>query len=487
MADDKLNILVVDDEDQLRDFLTDGLLSLGCRVKSTGNAAQGLEMIRQGLLKEPWDVLITDLNLADQDGVWLLKESRKLDPDLVVLIITGYGSVESAVEALQLGAADYIQKPFKLETLKLKLDRSWQAHQLGRENSLLKRDLALYQIYDLFMGSPDREKLLNIALQSLNHITGNAGIKIKLADGSQKSNPAWQDEFELYALQASLESQGTKHGMIYLKPLEGEMDPDQRTGLALLAKNVSLALQNLELMNSLKERMDQLEAQRSDLLDSYKYAVLGEISSSLVHEMKNPLSAITLGVEYLGMCSASDDKLQKALGSISKSVERLNMILENLSLYSRDSSGTRSTALLSDLVGKAAGLVNYYLAGKKVKLEITSGDYEKPVLVNQGQIQQALVDLMVFQSKKLGKGGDLKIAVKHQDDAMVVTMHSPSLVIDQAELAGLMETALMSRQAGRDLSLNLARRLLEENNCRLQVKSSPDRGTEFEMTFSQHN
>ncbi|HBZ85805.1 MAG: hypothetical protein A2509_12125 [Candidatus Edwardsbacteria bacterium RIFOXYD12_FULL_50_11] len=487
MADDKLKILVVDDEDQLRDFLTAGLRSLGCQVKSTGGAAQGLEMIRQGLREDRWDVLVTDLNLADQDGVWLLKESKKLDPELVVLIITGYGSVESAVEALQLGAADYIQKPFKLETLKLKLDRSWQAQQLGRENRLLKRDLALYQIYDLFMGSPDREKLLNIALQSLNHITGNTAIKIKLSDGTHKSNPAWQDEFELYALQASLESKGTAYGMIYLKPLEGELGPDQRTGLALLAKNVSLVLENLDLVTNLKGKMEQLEAQRSDLLDSFKYAILGEIASSLVHEMRNPLSAITLGVEYFGMCIASDDKLQKALGSISKSVERLNMVLDNLSLYSRDSSDIKSTALLSDIVKKAAGLVNYYLAGKKVKIEVDHGEYENPVMVNQGQIQQALVGLLVFQGKKLGKGGDLKVTVKHQDDEMAVTMHSPSLVIDQAELAGMMEASLASWKPGRDLSVNLARRLLEENNCRLQIKSSPDRGTEFELNFTQRH
>lgn len=485
MNNEQLKILVVDDEDQLRDFLTDGLQSLGCRVKSTGSASQGLEMIREGLQKESWDVLVTDLNLADQDGVWLLKESKKLDPDLVVLIITGYGSVESAVEALQLGAADYIQKPFKLETFKLKLDRSWQAQLLNRENRLLKRDLALYRIYDLFMGSPDREKLLNIALQSINHISGSAGIKIKLNDGTQKSNLAWKDEYELFALQASLESRGTKHGMIYLKPMEGELDPDQRTGLALLAKNVSLVLENLDLMNNLKGKMEQLEAQRADLLDSYKYAVLGEISSSLVHEMRNPLSAITLGVEYFGMCIKSDDKLHKALGSISKSVERLSMILDNLSLYSKDSSGSKSTALLSDILRKAVGLVNYYLAGKKVKMEIANGEHEKPVMVNIGQIQQALVDILVFQSKKLGKGGDLKIAVKHQDDEMAIIMHSPSLVIAQEELNGLMEPTLMSWEPGRDLSLNLARRLLEENNCRLKVQSSPDRGTEFELNFTQ--
>jgi two-component system, sporulation sensor kinase D len=275
--------------------------------------------------------------------------------------------------------------------------------------------------------------------------------------------------------------------MIYLKPLEGELDPDQRTGLALLAKNVSLVLENLDLMANLKEKREQLDAQRSDVLDSYKFAILGEISSSLVHEMRNPLSAITLGVEYFGMCIASDDKLQKSLGSISKSVERLNMILDNLSLYSRDSSGNKSTILLSDIVKKAAGLVSYYLAGKKIKIEISNGDYEKPVMVNQGQIQQALVGLLVFQGKKLKKGGDLKLSVKHQDDEMAIIMHSPWLMVDQAELVGMMGASLDPWKPGRDLSLNLARRLLEENNCQLKIKSSPDLGTEFEISFIQRH
>lgn len=487
MSIENLNILVVDDEDQLRGILTDGLGSLDCHVESTSSATEGLEKIKAGLINKPWDILVTDLNLTDHDGVWLLKQCKALDPDLVVLIITGYGSVESAVETLQLGAADYIQKPFKLETLKLKLDRSWQARQLSRENRLLKRDLALYQIYDLFLGSPDKEKLLTVSMQSLNHIAGNAGIKIKLRDGSQRINPEWKEEYELVALQASLESRGTKYGMILLKPLAGDLDTDQRTGLALLSKNLSLALENLDLMTNLKEKMEQLDAQRADLLDSYKFAVLGEISSSLVHEMRNPLSAITLGVEYFGMCLAGDEKMDKALGSISKSVERLNMILDNLSLYSKDTSGSKSTALLSDILRKAIGLVNYYLAGKKVKIDLANTAYEKPVMVNLGQIQQALVDILVFQSKKLGRGGDLKIAIKLQNDDMAIIMNSPSLFINQSELAELTEPTMISWESGRDLSLSLARRLLDENHCRLKVSSDQNSGTQFELSFNQHN
>lgn len=482
--DNSLRVLVVDDEEQLRSVLTEGLLSFGCQVESTGSATQGLEKLKSGVSDKPWDILVTDLNLADKDGVWLLKEGKKVDPDLVVLIITGYGSVESAVEALQLGAADYIQKPFKLETLKLKMDRSLENRRLSRENRILKRDLALYQIYDLFMGNPDLDKLLNVSMQSLNHMIGNAGIKIKLKDGIQRTNTEWKEEFELYAFQASLESRNNRYGHILLKPLEGELSSDQRTGLALLSKNLSLTLENLDLMTALKGKMEQLEAQRTELLDSYKYAVLGEISSSLVHEMRNPLSAITLGVEYFGMCIGNDEKMSKGLGSIAKSVERLNAILDNLSLYNKDTSGTKSTTLLSDLLRKAIGLVSYYLAGKKVKIEISEIKYEKPVMVNLGQIQQALVDILVFQSKRLGQGGDIKVSIIHQDEEMAISIASPSLYIEQHDLTELVEPSMASWEPGRDLSINLARRLLEENNCRLRLNSSRETGTEFTLNFS---
>ncbi len=478
-----LKVLVVDDEDDVRDFLTTTLLSLGYEAQSTSNAKEALNKIRED---RGFNVLISDLNLKDEDGLWLLQEGKKIDPDLVVLIITGSGSIESAVDALKQGAADYLQKPFNSQTLKLKLERSWKARMLSQENRLLKRDLALYQIYELFMGNPDRDKLLNIALQSLNQITGPAGIKIQLDDGKTITNPQWKDEQELYALQAALGTRGKRSGMIYVKPMDKELDSDQRTGLALLVKNVSLALENVNLMLSLNDNIKQMEAQKSTLLDSYKFAILGEISSSLVHEMRNPLSAITLGVEYFGMNISPDDKMNKALNSISKSLERLNVILDNLSLYSKDTAGTKSTSLLSDILHKALGLVNYYLAGRKIKMEVLNGDYEKPVLVNPGQIQQALVDILVFQSKRLSRGGDIKVGVEHHQDDMRILINSPLLVISPAELELLLEFKMSSWESNRDLSLALARRLLEDNNCRLKVESDSEKGTSFELTFSKN-
>lgn len=482
----RMNILVVDDDQQITGFLSDGLKAMGHQVKTAHTALDGLELLNKESGQFPWDVMIADLNLPDHDGIWLLKEAKAVNPQMVVLIITGYGSVETAVETLQMGAVDYLQKPFKLETLKLKLERSVQNHLLSRENRLLKRDLALYRIYDLIVGTPDSNKLLQVTLQSLNNLINRAAIKIVLKDGMQVSNGEWKDDYELLALQASLEAKGVKYGMIYIKPLDGELDADQRTGLALLSRNVSLAVENITLATSLRETIEKLEIQRSELLDSYKYAVLGEISSSLVHEMRNPLSAITLGVEYFSMSLKGDDKLQKSLASISKSGERLNVILDNLSLYSKESKDTKSTVLISDILAKAVGLVNYYLAGKKVKINLDRGNYEKPVLVNLGQIQQALVDILVFQGKRLAKGGEIGLSiVQHQDD-MAIEIYSPSLIIPPDELREITEPNSSSWRQGFDLSVCLARRLLGENNCLLDVASSQGRGTMIRILFDQN-
>ena len=482
----RLNILVVDDDPELRNFLVNGLHAMGHRVEAVPTASDGLSIMQKHSEQNPWDVMITDLNLPDHDGIWLLKAAKAINAGLVVLIITGYGSVETAVETLQMGAVDYLQKPFKLETLKVKIEHSIKTQRLSVENNQLKRDLALYRIYDLFASDTDIDKLLNVTMQSLNHIISEAAIKIVLNDGKQVANNNWIDDYELVAMQASLEAKGIKYGMIYIKPLNGNLDAEQRTGLALLSKNVSMGVENISLSTHVRNMANQLEAQRTELLDSYKYAILGEISSSLVHEMRNPLSAITLGVEYFGMSLGTDNKLQRSLGSISKSVERLNGILDSLSLYNKDSHDTKSTVLISDIINKAVGLVNYYLSGRKVRINIDRGDYEKPVLVNSGQMQQVLVDIMVFQGKRLADGGVINISITHCQEDMAISISCPSLEIPSQELSDLKEPFGPAWKPRMDLSISLARRLLQENNCRFDLTSQSETGTVMEINFEQY-
>ena len=112
-------VLVVDDEDSVRDLCRDVVRSSGLRPRTASTTEQALEILDQ----HPVDIVITDLRVPQLGGIALLKRVRESFPHLAVIILTQYGTIESAVEATRMGAADYLTKPFRVAELRDKLDR----------------------------------------------------------------------------------------------------------------------------------------------------------------------------------------------------------------------------------------------------------------------------------------------------------------------------------------------------------------------------
>ena len=126
-------ILVVDDEPEIRAILDDFLSAAGYAVVAAASAEEGATRLGE----RRFHALILDLNLPGQDGLALLEQVRGRVPDLCVLIITGYATADSAIEALRLGTDDYLQKPFELDALARALSRALGARRLKRENRAL--------------------------------------------------------------------------------------------------------------------------------------------------------------------------------------------------------------------------------------------------------------------------------------------------------------------------------------------------------------
>ena len=129
-------ILIVDDEAFIRENLERILAEDGYRPFST---ASGEEAVKQ-VGEEEVDLVLLDLNLGNKSGLDVLRELREVDPDVLVIIITGYGTVESAVEALKMGAYDYIKKPFKADAIRLIVRLALETQNLRREVRHLKRE-----------------------------------------------------------------------------------------------------------------------------------------------------------------------------------------------------------------------------------------------------------------------------------------------------------------------------------------------------------
>ena len=134
MSKEKYNILVIDDEEAIRRLLKNELSDSRCAVHTAENARQGIEMIRAYW----FDVVLLDLKLPDVHELDLLITIRETVPDCEVIMITGHGDIDTAVEAMKLGAYDFIRKPFNLDRLELVVEKAHQRVSLARENAVLR-------------------------------------------------------------------------------------------------------------------------------------------------------------------------------------------------------------------------------------------------------------------------------------------------------------------------------------------------------------
>jgi DNA-binding NtrC family response regulator len=133
----KPRILIAEDNDLSRANLSELLTMSGYDVMAVENGRKAMD----ALVQEKYDLLITDLKMPQADGLELLKFSKEMNPDQVVVVITGYGTVNTAVDAMKLGAFDYIVKPLKDDLVKLTVSRSLSYVQLKEENLTLKGNL----------------------------------------------------------------------------------------------------------------------------------------------------------------------------------------------------------------------------------------------------------------------------------------------------------------------------------------------------------
>jgi two-component system response regulator PilR (NtrC family) len=141
-------ILVVDDERSMRDLLAITLRQAGYEVVQADGGEHAVEVLRTG----DFDLVITDLRMRKVDGLAVLRAAREHSPGTVMLVMTAYASTETAVEAMKLGAYDYLTKPFKLDEIRLTVEKALERKRLQDENRALRRELARERGLAKFVG-----------------------------------------------------------------------------------------------------------------------------------------------------------------------------------------------------------------------------------------------------------------------------------------------------------------------------------------------
>jgi DNA-binding response OmpR family regulator len=169
-------LLVVDDEAELMQVLRETLTAQGYDAHGVTSGADALAALRAG----PFDLVLTDLMMPGLDGIQLLKAAQEIDPDVVVILMTGQGTIQTAVEALKGGAFDYLLKPFKLHALLPVLTRALEVRRLRAENLRLRESAAVHEFARALAGTLDARAILaQLAQGVLRHLPAD-GVAVLL-------------------------------------------------------------------------------------------------------------------------------------------------------------------------------------------------------------------------------------------------------------------------------------------------------------------
>lgn len=172
-------ILIVDDEALVRNFLAETLRRKNLEVSTAENGMKAVQLLKENV----YDLVITDMRMPDLTGIDIIKKVRELSPSTLIIVITAFGSIENAVEAMRLGAFNYLIKPFSPDTIEAVIDKANEHQSLVNENAYLRQDVQGLSPHAMIAESPAMKKILKEVQQIAK---SNANVLIHGESGTGK-------------------------------------------------------------------------------------------------------------------------------------------------------------------------------------------------------------------------------------------------------------------------------------------------------------
>src|SRR6187397_1289770 len=163
--EDRPRVLVVDDEKFIRDIIADFLGMEGYIVRTAEDGSSAVSELERAR----YDSVISDLKMPKMGGLDLLREVARTHPDTLTVIMTGFGTVETAIDAMKRGAYDYVLKPFKLDEVVHVVQRGIEKQRMAAENIRLREAVSLYKVSEAIAASLSLDQVLETVADSCIH------------------------------------------------------------------------------------------------------------------------------------------------------------------------------------------------------------------------------------------------------------------------------------------------------------------------------
>ncbi len=517
-------ILVVDDDSSVVNLFITLLESAGYEAEGAYGGQEAIER----LSKAQFDVLLADVKMPDVDGLEVLRRAKALDPEIAAVIITGYGTMEMAIKAMQLGAEGFVLKPAEVPHLLAIVAHAVEKRRLIRENIRLKALLPLFEITKRLASEVDLGELNELALDFAVRETGAEGGMVLLRDRARPGTlslaaargiPSVEEQRVTIPVGEGpiaqvLQSNAGRLLVADVEPLSaianragaawelcvplsigdrvlGALDvwgtrrhvltEDYLPLLSTLAGQLAVTRENALLYqhmeNMVEERTRELRRAQEQLLRSERLAAIGQLAASVAHELRHPLGVMRQSAYYLSMkLQDADEKVRKHLNILEKEISASDKIITDLMDFSRVHKPDLTLVDVEKLVDQTLADVETPAGVRVVRTRAP----ELPlIMADSQQLQQAFRNLILNAYQAMPEGGTLYITTARAGEYLEISFQDTGMGIAPAYLEHIFEPLFTTKERGIGLGLTICQNIVEQHQGTIEVESLVGQGTTF--------
>ncbi len=512
-------VLIVDDEADVLTLCQRILVADGYRVKTVQTGYAALDLVKQ----QPFDLLVVDIKMPGISGLETAQAVKQLDPGIVCVTMTGYGTMDTAIEALKLGVDEFVIKPFAPEDLSISVAKALEKERLRKENIRLRSLIPLFEFNKTLLSTIEIESLLRHVLELAQSETQADLAILFLNEGgeirqySQLPAPQSGDPMRLLLLELAgwimqhqarislrrgeaiggqfgalpealgvdymtciplVAKEGRSLGTLVLGKRAVPFASGDSEFLQVMGGQAAIAIENANLFQEIQRAYNELKK-----LDHMK----SEFINIAAHELRTPL-AILMGYASIMEEEASGQE-QARLGVITRNAMRLRALIDdmlNLNYLETGQAHLRLEAVdLSQLIRNVVLDMRSLFEEKSLSVEVCVPDDFPEMITDREKLDLVLVNLLSNAVKFTPEGGNVWLKAWVEGAKALVSVRESGIGIPAEEIDRIFErfyqvaSSLTRQQGGTGLGLAIAKGMVELCGGRIWVESELGKGSTF--------
>ena len=480
----KRRVLIVDDDPAILEVLEMRLAAMGFDVDATSVPQTAVANVVGGR----FDLALVDLRMDPMDGIALMEELHGRQPRLPVLIMTAHATIETAVQAVQRGAFDYLTKPFVKDELRGKIARALASRRWARDRERLltvgetlassgRMDRVLESVAQAAVETTEAERCI-----VFQHVDGrlvpaaSAGTPAPLWDALQqaaagameKNAPVTQAGSDGRVVVAAplVVGRGPAGALVIETPARVEPNEDDLELLALFSSQAAVAIRTTH----------ELERLRSGAL-----AALGRMATQVAHELKNPLAGLRLYARHLEqrLERNGDGDGADLSRKITGTVDNLAAVVNEITAFGRTPELKRAPTSLASLLDECVTFARAKVARDDILVTSAHDPACPPAPIDAREMRKALLNLVLNGLEALGPGGQLTVTTSWAPATRTISivLEDTGVGMSEETLARIFDLFFTTKPEGTGLGMALARSVITRHGGQLSINSEVGQGT----------